>query len=894
MKKITTLIAVLILFVSVSFAKEKTFTKEAVEVVPASQSQDQVIAYLTQKLTREATEEAGTFITSELNIKNYEITKDEFTSFAGAISKVKVENKETFTKNNQQYVKVKLNVTVDTDNVKTYLEKIMQDNEYKKEAEELRQKNLELEKQLKTATKQQYEKELSSQVKEQIALQQKQELEIEKLTLKAKEEFAKAKEEQDKKTAEREKEILKLKEQIAKEQNNIKKAELENQARIKELENKAKNELKNYTAKTKSMTFQQAVEETRDLRNKVTEITDNFETLIRNNRDNLIKSYDEQIKLSVDTAPRGEWETAQDYNKRLEKNKEITNKLEIEKSDNIFQYNRKTLNSMITTLESFERKLSDIQNGKYFDKSRKTVKADSFEKVNIDENYFVMNIKYKGEKYAYKYDFSDIGAQKAQLMYKTPKQFLIEPMFSVNNNLKGELTAFLIKHLGTNITKEFVVRENSLEKFDEIKNIEQYKQLDETLAKIELVNETTVQKENLIAVKSADILDKSTFEKLFKEAEKLGRAIVAISVYRNMTVGIQADGDVVSCGNNLEFKNVYQDADLNNWTKGQRVVKIADRGCFFGLRKDGSIVLGPLAKYKLDDMYRRIAEDKKLTAKDVEGILEDIEYIENFTKEKNVVSIAHNEGVLFAYTAGLRKDGTVFIYGTMQDTWPDAYAVDKWKDIVQIENTDSFGTFGVKKDGTFVFALPKDSTMLPACEYAAKNLKNVAKIKRLDNLQWVALKKNGTATAFGYYYFDIKEFNNVTDIDYIEGCKCILGLRKDGTVAVHRDWNYCQCDYIDEIKEWKDIVKVKGGTKFAIGLKKDGTVVFAGEEPHYANKEFSMTISSNIKYWHDVVDIDLSVSDSRYVHVVGLKKDGTMCSLGDSTYGQGNVYDWGK
>ena len=28
----------------------------------------------------------------------------------------------------------------------------------------------------------------------------------------------------------------------------------------------------------------------------------------------------------------------------------------------------------------------------------------------------LMNIKYKGEKYAYKYDFSDIGAQKAQLM----------------------------------------------------------------------------------------------------------------------------------------------------------------------------------------------------------------------------------------------------------------------------------------------------------------------------------------------------------------------------------------------------------------------------------------------------------------------------------------------
>ncbi len=178
----------ILFFNVVCFAKMQSFTKEATEIVPPNQSQDQVIAYLTQKLTREATEEAGTFITSNLQIENYTITKDEFNSFAGSISKVKVEEKETFTKDNHQYVKVKVNIKVDTDNVKAYLEKIMKDNEYKKQAqkamkesEQLRKKNLELEKKLKEASKQEYEKKLSLKAQQQIKEQQKQAEELNKM-----------------------------------------------------------------------------------------------------------------------------------------------------------------------------------------------------------------------------------------------------------------------------------------------------------------------------------------------------------------------------------------------------------------------------------------------------------------------------------------------------------------------------------------------------------------------------------------------------------------------------------------------------------------------------------------------------------------------------------------
>ena len=395
MKKLISLLLVLFVFVSVSFAKEKTFTKEATEIVPPSQSQDQVIAYLTQKLTREATEEAGTFITSELNIKNYEITKDEFTSFAGSISKVKVEKKESFMKDKQQHVKVKLKITVDTDNIKTYLDKIVEDKQYKQKAEELMKEKLELEEKLKTATKNQYEQELSAQVQQQMELQKQREIELDKISLQAKEEIAKAKEEQNKKVQEREQEILKLKEQIAQEKDKIKKAELENLTKIKELENKAKEKSKVLDMNFNYIPITQAVKQAKQLRKEEIEILNNFENLIKTNRENLIKSYDEQIKVSIDSSPKGQWEPEYQYRQRLEKNKQIKEKIEQEEADSLFEYNKKIMEVMSETMSPFPGKEEEILGKYYYDESGEKAVLESMGEVDVDNFYFAINIKYK-------------------------------------------------------------------------------------------------------------------------------------------------------------------------------------------------------------------------------------------------------------------------------------------------------------------------------------------------------------------------------------------------------------------------------------------------------------------------------------------------------------------
>ena len=465
-----------------SYAEIKTFIKEGESVVQKDQSVNQVIDYLKQKLARQAQEQAGKFITSELKIENKTITKDEFKSFAGSIAKTTVLEETPFMKGKEQYVKVKIKADIDTDTVKTYLEKMMQDKKYEeqakkaiKEAENLRKEKLQLEEKLKTATKKQYEQELSAQVQQQVELQKQRAIELNKMALKAKEEYAKAEQEQKQKELKRQKELnvlktqieqenLKTQQKIAQEKDNIKKAELENQAKIKELKYKAKENMINWQQTTAGTTIEQAIEEATKVKQELNELFDKFETLSKTNKQDLIKSYDMQINILKATEfkeqkpVKSTWETQDEYNEKLqqyennkqqfkEKNNQKIKELKTEKEDKLLKEEIEILKSTINTTKPSVYKLESFQTEQFYSKDGIKAKLISIE-PNVEEQYLILNVDYEKKKYSVKYDFSGIGRQKAKLMCDTQDQFVIEPLFSVNNNLKKEVVAFNIKHLG--------------------------------------------------------------------------------------------------------------------------------------------------------------------------------------------------------------------------------------------------------------------------------------------------------------------------------------------------------------------------------------------------------------------------------------------------------------
>lgn len=487
------ILTIIFIFNVICFAGIKTFIKEDTAVVPANQTQDQVIDYLKQKLTRQATEEAGTFIMSQLNIKNYEITKDEFTSIAGSIAKIEILEEEPFVENRKQNVRVKLRIKINTKNVKSHLEKIMQDEEYKKEAEELRQKNLELERKLKTATKQQYEQKLSKQVKQQVELQRQQEIEFEKMVLEAKEEYEEAKKQQRQKDLQRQQQENKLKRQIEQEEletkkklleekNYIKQQELENQAKIKELEITANKNMAMWK-KTKKMSVWQAIKQAEKIKAQTDEIVNKFIDILVINKVKIDESYDNQVevikqRVFLEEKPvKDEWESTKQFKERLNEYEEHKKEFKKDVKDKIKELrdNKKlavlkdeedTLKAMVKTIQPFIQKIKSFQKIPLFDKNNKAEILSIT--PNVNKKYFDIKFEYQNKSYNYYFYFED--RKQAQNIFRTKKYFNIEPYFSIEQNETGEfiplLLKFKIEHTGAEISNNMKI--SSLHEIDDL------------------------------------------------------------------------------------------------------------------------------------------------------------------------------------------------------------------------------------------------------------------------------------------------------------------------------------------------------------------------------------------------------------------------------------------
>ncbi|MDD5021878.1 MAG: hypothetical protein PHR82_07120, partial [Endomicrobiaceae bacterium] len=537
----------------------------------------------------------------------------------------------------------------DTESVKAFLEKVKQDNKYKQEIEDLRKAKLELEERLKTATKQEYELKLSEQAQEQVEQQKQRAIELNKMALKAKEDYIKAENEQKQKELKRQEEFNALKKKIEQEQlemqnkivqekDEIRKAELENQAKIKELENKAKENMAGWDT-TKQITIQQALEEVKRIKKDVSETISKFETLLITNKEKLAKSYNTQIEILKsgiflqEKPVKDKWETTEQFKKRLqeyeiqkqkflETSQERATELEEAKEEVFFQDGIETLQSMITTTKPFIAKLQKFQKEYFYDKDKKQAEILSLGQVNADEKYFSIKLKYNNKKYEIKFDFSDIGLQQARLIYQTPNQLIIEPLFSIEEakEIFPVITAFNVKHLGIKLEKT-----------------------------IELSTESQ---------EFTEIIKLKIYEKKLKEIETFkGKIIVSISAGSSHTVGLKKDGTVVAVGDNN-----YGQCDVNGW---ENIIAISAGSDYtVGLKKDGRVVA---------------------VGNNLNGQC-------NVKNWKDVVATDSK------HTLRLKKDGRVVAVG---DNSFGQCNVKNWKDIVAISAGRSH-TVGLKKDGTVV------------------------------------------------------------------------------------------------------------------------------------------------------------------------------------------------
>jgi putative cell wall-binding protein/alpha-tubulin suppressor-like RCC1 family protein len=123
----------------------------------------------------------------------------------------------------------------------------------------------------------------------------------------------------------------------------------------------------------------------------------------------------------------------------------------------------------------------------------------------------------------------------------------------------------------------------------------------------------------------------------------------------------------------------------------------------------------------------------------------------------------------------------------------------------------------------------------------------------------------------------INEIVNWRDIVKLDSNNQLtIALKKDGTAEI-TSWNDENDSRSKAVEQWSNLVDIATGGEHAVGLTADGTVLVAGKL-EYGPPEAQ---------WNNIIDVAAGAR-----HTVGLKANGTVVAAGDNRSGQGNVGNW--
>ena len=486
-KKLRLLFAFFILCimpVSAAFAEIKVFEKEIEEIVGKNQSQEQVEAFALQKAKRLAVEEAGTYISSLTVVRNYQLEKDEIIALASGVVQTRIVGVPSVRlKNGVIHVLVKAKIQVDTGILDQQIEQIMKEKGTLKKLEDERRKVKDLEKRL-VGLKSTELKRLEDLNKQAIALEMEREREIlfrKEQRLKAQKDIAMADLEilrqeqvrsarfarlQKEQEAARKKEL----EEIDREQDRIRKAQLENESYWKDLARKADLSRADWISIDDALSLKQAVEEAKNLRTEIANISSRLDFQFDSSKKNLEKAYKQQIAvtrpiLPPEPAPKDAFETTAEYNQRLEAHKEKVQKAEKENKEQIKKLKKEgdlkiaklrvtALKHRIQVLEPFVHRLKTLQSKKFGlpDKKVKVTLGDP----DADNSRFPIHFEYNGRKWLKYWKYQD--TKEARAFWKTRSHLVAQGLFQMESACVGItycLIASKVSHPGTKEKRTF-------------------------------------------------------------------------------------------------------------------------------------------------------------------------------------------------------------------------------------------------------------------------------------------------------------------------------------------------------------------------------------------------------------------------------------------------------
>jgi alpha-tubulin suppressor-like RCC1 family protein len=267
--------------------------------------------------------------------------------------------------------------------------------------------------------------------------------------------------------------------------------------------------------------------------------------------------------------------------------------------------------------------------------------------------------------------------------------------------------------------------------------------------------------------------------------------LVMVAAGAGHTVGLRADGTVIATG-----WNDYGECDVGDWADITQVAVYASHTV--GLRADGTVV----------------------AVGDNDGQCD----VGNWT---DIIQVAAGT----VHTLGVKSGGTVVAAGNNTRGQCD---VGNWTGIIQIDTVGGAYTEGSPMWVRFAYTvgLKADGTVVAVGDnvYGQCNVTGWAGIVQVaaGTGHAVGLKADGTVVAVGdnqYGQCDVSDWTDITQV--AAGGYHAVGLKADGTV-IATGWNDIigQCN----VSGWTDIVQVAAGGEHTVGLKADGTVVAVGRD----------------------------------------------------------------
>ena len=478
------LIAAVFIEAPVAFAEMQRFEKEVVETVGSDQSIEQVEAFALQKAKRLAVEEAGTYISSLTVVKNYQLEKDEITALASGVVQAKIVDVPTrFSKNNIFHVRVKAVIQVDTSVLDSQIAEIMKEKETLKKLEAERKKNRELEEKLQNlkSTELKRLEELNAQAISLEREREKRRLEIEQASLKARGELKKAQVERLQKEREMQARIDQLLAEQARareaeaaaltqEQDQLKRAQLENEQRWNELIRKSKLSQEQWSVIDESLSLQQAMAEAGQMKKEIAGLKQNMRFEYGETVKNLEKSFDRQIAMSTPNLPpepqerdifetQGEYQTRlSDYQRRASEAKwkslEVVEKLQAEKELRLIQAAIHYLENKARVLAPFIKRLKELAARKFMlpEGGMTVVMAEP----EADNFRFPLDLGYKRKKWKVYWTYRD--RDQARDIWNTRTYLKADGLFQIveaGDGVNCQMTGCRVSHLGTGDAREF-------------------------------------------------------------------------------------------------------------------------------------------------------------------------------------------------------------------------------------------------------------------------------------------------------------------------------------------------------------------------------------------------------------------------------------------------------